>query len=133
MTQAAANRRFNLELKKESADILGKEFQDFVKEVAVAAATGIVRRSAVLTGLSVGNWFAGPADSPAIFPDRKDPGKATTLSRLISDITVLAGTTDQIHIMNNQPYINKLEDGFSRKAPTGMVAVTVRAVESRFS
>jgi len=132
MSQAAASRKFKLDLKEEMAEILDVEFPEFVKEVAISAAIGVVRRNPVLTGLSAGNWFAGSGDSSAIFPERKDPNKAVTIRRLISDITALAGTVKTIHIMNNQPYINRLEDGYSLKAPTGMVAVTLREIESRY-
>lgn len=131
MSQAAASRSFKLDLRREMRGILEDEYPKFLEGVAIDTAVGIVRRNPVLTGLSAGNWHATSYPSEQVFPERKDPQKSTTIQRLIADIRAMAGTVSQMHIQNNQPYINKLEDGFSRKAPAGMVAITLREIEAR--
>ena len=51
------------------------------------------------------------------------PGGAGTLQRLIGAVPAAPG--DAVHfIQNSVPYIERLEDGYSRQAPQGMVAIT---------
>jgi len=51
------------------------------------------------------------------------PGGAGTLNRMIGSVPV--NPADNVHyIQNSVPYIERLEDGYSRQAPLGMVAIT---------
>jgi hypothetical protein len=51
------------------------------------------------------------------------PGGAATLQRLTGAVPLIPG--DAVHyIQNSVPYIERLEDGYSRQAPNGFVALT---------
>jgi len=52
------------------------------------------------------------------------PGGSRTINNMVNNIPVEPG--DNVHfIQNSVPYIERLEDGYSRQAPNGMVAITV--------
>lgn len=71
-----------------------------------------------------GNWQYGDSAIPAGETGRVDPGGAATQGAIIAEIpTEAAG---KIHYLaNNVPYAQRIEDGWSRQAPTGLVGLTV--------
>ena len=88
----------------------------------------VVLRTPVDTGRARGNWNistghpeAGADESKFDTTGLPSIGKAAAFTKSLSikDIT---------YIVNNLPYINKLEHGSSSQAPVGMVAVTVEEV-----
>lgn len=95
------------------------------REVTILALRLIVKKSPVDTGRFRGNWQTSPdASLPGeVGPPYKD---ATALvseadARLRRDLKPF-GTT---YITNNLPYAEPLENGHSKQAPEGMVAVTL--------
>ena len=112
---------------------------DFSRKVGIAAGTvqksiavdlfkRIVRNTPVDTGRARGSWTMAvnqadrtvlpPAPKGTVYPAPKTPG-----------LTVKSG--DTIWISNNLPYITSLEDGHSKKAPAGMVALSIEEVKLR--
>jgi hypothetical protein len=71
-----------------------------------------------------GNWQLGVAAIPEGETGRIDPGGSTTVSAIIADIpTKAAGLV--YYLTNNVPYAQRIEDGWSRQAPSGLVGLTV--------
>jgi hypothetical protein len=61
--------------------------------------------------------------------DGIDPSGEVSNSRILASVPEKAG--GQVHFLQNSvPYIIPLEDGHSRQAPNGMVAVTVTEFQS---
>lgn len=82
------------------------------KQVALAASDKVTERTPVDTGKAKGSWMGG-INSPA----RNSPGYLAVIGRL--------KLGDTFFLTNNQPYIRRLEYGWSMQAPAGMVRITV--------
>ena len=91
----------------------------------------VVLRTPVRTGRARGNWLC-TLDSPAMptlglaaVNDTDKSGRATIATITEGVQAWQAVTGRSILLTNNLPYIEELEHGYSRQAPSGMVAVTV--------
>ena len=71
-----------------------------------------------------GNWQHGIATPPVGEIDAVDPSGGATLAKIAGNIPANSGGLVH-YIMNNLPYAHRLEDGYSRQAPHGMVGLTV--------
>ena len=72
-----------------------------------------------------GNWQYGDNEIPSGQLDTIDPSGAETISIVASSVKINA--SGKLHyLINNLPYALRLEDGWSRQAPSGMVALTVK-------
>ena len=92
--------------------------------VAVQISGQIIERTPVNTGRAKGNWQATietPASGVLDNEDRSGSGTMQKTYRVANDFK--AGHV--FYLVNNLPYIRRLEQGWSRQAPAGMVAVTV--------
>jgi len=83
-------------------------------------------------GHARGNWShsEGALDTKEF--DVVDPSGNTSNARILSSVPGKAG--GKVHfIQNSVPYIQRLEDGYSRQAPNGMVGLTVIEFQSIFN
>lgn len=70
-----------------------------------------------------GNWQLGINVIVEGETGRIDPSGAETLGNIIASIPEHpAGTV--AYLVNNSPYAQRLEEGWSRQAPTGLVGIT---------
>lgn len=100
----------------------------------------IVERTPIDTGRAKASWRLNPnvADAsvePDLYGDKENPFFASqALVVAKGQQQKIPFGTKRIVISNNLHYIEKLENGGSRQAPVGMVAVTVHrgAVEAMF-
>ncbi|MFG1289469.1 HK97 gp10 family phage protein [Xanthobacter versatilis] len=106
-----------------------------VKDCAGAVLRSVVENTPVDTGMARSNWtleldraFEG------LFPARV-PGEKGSTAEENATATIEAGTPTieafdiaanrEIHITNNAPHIQPLNDGHSRQAPAGFVQMAV--------
>jgi len=87
--------------------------------------TRVIIRNPVDQGTSRGNWFT-TINSPSKEIDEKikDKNGARSIGRA-KGITRSVKLGNSIYLINNLPYIKRLEDGYSVQRPNGMVKVTV--------
>lgn len=71
-----------------------------------------------------GNWQLGVGTIPAGETGRIDKSGATTQGAILAEIPAEAAGK-LIFLSNNVPYAQRIEDGHSRQAPTGLVGLTV--------
>lgn len=65
-----------------------------------------------------GNWRYGFGSTPTGYDDKIDPSGASTLSAVLNAVSAKTG----VHwIANNLPYAERIENGWSRQAPQGIV------------
>lgn len=71
-----------------------------------------------------GNWQMGIGSPPAGALDRIDKDGGITIA---SHAPTIAGAKagQVFYLVNNLPYAKRIEDGWSRQAPVGLVALTV--------
>ena len=111
-----------------------------VRKVALEVLTRVVMMSPVDTGRFRGNWTVsiGSVDSSVSAEDKSrvlgaivpasgdvDPSGGATIARG-SAVIPGASAGQSIFITNNLPYARRLEHGWSKQAPAGMVRVVVQ-------
>jgi hypothetical protein len=70
-----------------------------------------------------GNWQLGVSTIPQGETGRIDPSGGATVSAIIASVPDHAAGL-VFFLANNVPYSQRIEDGWSRQAPTGLVALT---------
>lgn len=104
----------------------GEKAATVVRHTALALQSDMVERSPVDTGRFKSNWQAGVGQINRDTSASPDPSGSGAVMRTIQ---VLQGWKpgQTIWLTNSMPYAQRLEDGWSRQAPTGMVKLTVQA------
>lgn len=100
------------------------KMEQAVRAIILQAFGECIRRSPVDTGRFKGNWQTSTA-IPAGVLEVMDPSGG----RAIGDLRAALGAFEvgqTMYLANNLPYAERLEDGWSKQAPAGMVKLTVQ-------
>lgn len=102
----------------------GKNRDTVIRKVALQLQSSMVERSPVDTGRFRGNWQCGIGQANTGTGSGEDKSGSAVLLRTT---TALQGWTagQAILLTNSLPYAQRLEDGYSTQAPSGMVRLTV--------
>ena len=100
---------------------------------------GVMTRSPVLSGDFRASWFpTNGSPSTNQGPENKEPGatnfqahNAEQLSKVGELSARFMHPGGDVFITNNKPYGTRLEYGWSKKAPNGMVRITAQDVATR--
>ncbi|UYW33627.1 HK97 gp10 family phage protein [Methylorubrum extorquens] len=95
-----------------------------VRKVALDMGSRVVMRSPVDTGRFRANWQYGVGQPNPTVLEAVDKDGATSIAR-ISAGAATARLGDVIYLSNSLPYALRLEAGWSKQAPAGMVGLTV--------
>jgi hypothetical protein len=90
-----------------------------IRGTCIGMGSRIIKRSPVDTGRFRNNWQFS-IDAPAT---GKDPGGANQVELVNVSNKMVPGNT--FYMTNNLPYAERLEYGWSKQAPKGMVRVTL--------
>lgn len=120
----------------------------FVRALALRILRGVVLRTPVDTGRARGNWQLSieATDDSVIegWPkstkkETSDPptigdGSGVSTDTISKGVEVLAtvGFYHTVIVFNNVPYIWRLENGYSKQAASGMVAITLEEIRLSF-
>jgi len=103
-----------------------------IRATAMQAYKMVTENTPVASGRAKGNWFIG-VDAPNRDVtkrfSRKPYGVPAAEYRVQNEVSKIKGTQNNVYISNNLPYIMRLETGYSRQAPAGMVAITVEQLK----
>lgn len=117
----ASARQFAIEIDEDIAAIDGDILRE-TQEVALLAHEGVVTRTPVDTGAARASWVVSvgaPSDAVPGIGQGSGAGPVLAMRR-----------PDLVYIQSNIEYIGALENGHSKQAPRGMVAVTVAEIEA---
>jgi hypothetical protein len=101
-----------------------KASDDFIQGVEVSLFNAVILDSPVKIGLFMGNWQTSVANPAVGVTSQLDPSGSATIARMQSFVKALKGGRITF-LANNLPYAQRLEYGYSRKAPGGMVRKNV--------
>lgn len=85
----------------------------------------VIEKSPVDTGRFRGNWQPAIGAAPAGTLETVDPSGAATIAK-IEAVAATMDAGDVAYLANNLPYAQRLEDGWSKQAPQGMVRLSVQ-------
>lgn len=88
---------------------------------------GVIKDTPVDVGRARGAWTTQSGAEPAQSPDRIDPSGQMALAEMRANVPEGAG--QEVFMINNVPYILRLEYGYSKKAPQGMVRRNLARVQ----
>ena len=100
-----------------------------MRKVLIDTDQSVVQMTPVDTGRARGNWTAG-INSASSGGGGLDPSGSATIARLNSAAQSFK-VGDSFVVSNNLPYIERLENGWSDQAPSGMVAVSLARIPRR--
>ena len=100
-----------------------------VRKIALEMFSRIIHRSPVLSGRFRGNWQVAIGSAPGGTLERYTKDEGDAIIQADADMAGLVAG-DIVTMVNNLPYAQRLEDGYSGKAPAGMVGLTVQEFES---
>lgn len=106
---------------KEQADI-----HTAVRYIGLQAIDRVVKKSPVDTGRFRANWTLSFGGMDGTTTNAVDVGGGATIARLSGEMdTYPAEGYPVIYLQNNLPYAERLEAGYSKQAPSGMVAISI--------
>lgn len=131
-------REFNLALDT----FIGKQVPEIARaahrKVVLDAHRKLVMKSPVDTGRFRGNWIVSTSSPNTGTTDVRDPGARGQPPGGASQSAALAAVGAMVpysvaFIQNNLPYALRLEQGHSKQAPAGMVALTLAELTTELS
>jgi hypothetical protein len=118
-------KEFKLELQTASKKILGEDFSKFIRLLTLEVLRRVVLKTPVRTGRARGGWdvcIGAESDGETFSSDPVSNG--------LAKLPPLMSMNEVIYVLNNVVYILALENGHSKQAPVGMVAVTLAELNS---
>lgn len=119
---------FSQDLDKATLNLAGYA-EDMVRGTLFALASRIIKESPVDTGRFRGNWQASlntPKQGKLQRLDKSGAGPINDMSSVVMGLNM--GQT--FYLTNNLPYARRLEYGYSKQAPSGMLRINVMRVQS---
>lgn len=103
-----------------------------IKKLALEIFTGVVEMSPVKSGRFKGNWTVAHGGIPFQLLDLFDKEGDETIRKAVAKLNVIPVSDRPIYISNGLPYGPRLENGWSKKAPVGMVGVTLARIAAKY-
>jgi len=117
-------------------DVFEKNTELAIRRAAIAADQAIVLATPVDTGRARANWLVA-VGSPSSDSFEFDGGEAAATNQALEQgrgaIDAFKLGRGAIFITNNLPYIQRLEDGWSQKAPDGMIEAGLSAARRQLT
>ena len=119
---------FAKDLDKISLNLKGYA-EEMVRGTLFALSSRIIKESPVDTGRFRGNWQASVNTPKKGKLQRKDKSGAASINE-VSSIVMSLDMGQTFYLTNNLPYARRLEYGYSKQAPSGMLRINVMRVQS---
>lgn len=128
---AVNNREFRLSLER-FGKITQEQATTIVRKITLELDSAVVLSTPVDTGRARGNWFPS-VDNPVTTVDlaSTDKSGAGSVQRATAFIA-MSPIGHTVWLSNNLDYIEKLENGSSKQAPNGMVAMNMARIVAHY-
>ena len=120
-----------MDLQNFADKIMPNDHAKFCRAIALTVLQGIVNKTPVRTGLARGNWQVSGGTPPGGPITRLDPSGGAVISSGASAIQAIQPLKSVIWVSNSLPYIERLENGYSQQAPSGMVLLTLEEIKAK--
>lgn len=114
---------------EEAANSVDDVVTEIQQTIALSALIKIIRKTPVDTGRARGNWQCAMAKRPKGVLENEDKSGQATINKGVDKANKIANVGDVFYITNNLPYIERLENGWSKQAPAGMVQISLDEIE----
>ena len=125
-------REFSLQIDR-SLDLVDDEINDVIQVIGMYCLRGIVQKSPVDTGRFRGNWIVSTGSPDLRTKAQTDKSGSASINEGANKISSFDFKKQStVYIQNNLPYANRLENGWSKQAPKGMVSITVNNANQKY-
>lgn len=123
MATSQSAKEFIIDLNDAFEEVVEQEVLLITTKMALDALNRVVMRSPVDTGRFRANWNVAFGAQDTTITTQIDPSGQATIAR--GTAVIGSYNSDKIiWLSNSLPYANRLENGWSKQAPQGMVALT---------
>jgi hypothetical protein len=115
------------------AELTGQIPADVTRMIALDLYAELTSRNPVDTGYSRANWRIGIGAPDTTVEPTERPKRGAQMGVPSPDVSVLKSIdgTEIVFITNSVPYVEFLEEGSSRQAPNGFIAISEKLIESK--
>lgn len=107
--------------------IISARLEKYGRALGLEALGRLVQKTPVDTGHARGNWFTAEDKAPLSQIEGRTESEARTEgAAVIANFNI---NDHNLHLTNNVPYIERLENGWSQQAPQGMAKRTVQELK----
>lgn len=115
---------------------VNKRIDTVIRKSTIELFGSVIKMTPVDTGRAKGNWQCSIGSPITSETDRLDSAKLDSTNGSVAYAEVVKtvkGTGNVVWLSNNVPYIQRLEYGSSKQAPSGMVRLSVQRFGSIFA
>lgn len=103
-----------------------------VKKVMLEAFERVVMKSPVDTGRFRANWVASIGEYSRVVSESTDQDGSKTTGDINAAVSAMQLRGQTIYLTNSLPYATRLEYGYSKQAPIGMVRTTLAEITAHY-
>ncbi len=123
MTTFALNLAKQIEVAKEQAELVAKK-------ITIELFSRVIEKSPVLTGRFRANWNCSIGSPNLSTSESTDHSGSGSISKATSTVVSYTLNDQSVFLTNNLPYAERLENGWSKQAPNGMVRLSVMEIQN---
>lgn len=123
MTTFALDLSKQIEKAKEQAELVAKK-------TMIDLFNRVIQKSPVDTGRFRANWNCSIGSPDLSTSQAIDPSGSVASSRATATVVSYTLNEQSVFLTNNLPYAERLENGWSKQAPNGMVRLSVMEVQN---
>ncbi len=123
MTTFALNLAKQIEAAKDKAESI-------VKVTMIELFNRVIQKSPVDTGRFRANWNCSIGSPDLSTSQAIDPSGSGAISKATSTVVSYTLNGQSVFLTNNLPYADRLENGWSKQAPNGMVRLSVMEIQN---
>ena len=120
---------FSVDLSKAIEKAKGRT-EIVVKKIALELFSNIIYKSPVLTGRFLANWNCSIGSPDLSTSQAIDPSGSGAISKATSTVVSYTLNGQSVFLTNNLPYADRLENGWSKQAPNGMVRLSMMEIQN---
>lgn len=123
MTTFALDLSKQIEAAKDNAELVAKK-------IIIELFNRVIQKSPVDTGRFRANWNCSIGSPDLSTSQAIDPSGSVASSRATATVVSYTLNEQSVFLTNNLPYAERLENGWSKQAPNGMVRLSVMEVQN---
>lgn len=122
---------FTLDLSRICAKAKGNT-EMVVRKVMIETFTKVVLKSPVDTGRFRANWNCAVNNYDPATSEATDKGGRSSISKITTKVAATRIDGSPVYLTNSLPYAKRLEEGYSKQAPSGMVKLSLLEITAKY-
>jgi hypothetical protein len=110
----------------------GNNVENTVRKVCIETFAKVILKSPVDTGRFRANWNYSVANYDTNTNESTDTGGGSTVAKVTAGVAGTRIDGRPLYLVNNLPYSIRLENGYSKQAPAGMVKLSLLEITAKY-